>query len=62
MSYTLQLVSASKLQASVLYPMVSGGSVVLCAFAGRIFFGEKPDRITLFGLILSFAATFFFLF
>ncbi|MBQ3636749.1 MAG: hypothetical protein II953_00165 [Clostridia bacterium] len=61
-SYTLQLVSASKLPASVLYPMVTGGSVVLSAVAGRIFFGEKPDRITLFGLILSFAATFFFLF
>jgi|GEM_PF-303655 len=61
-SYTLQLVSASHLPASVLYPMVTGGSVVLSAAAGRIFFGEKPDRITLFGLILSFAATFLFLF
>lgn len=61
-SYTLQLVSASHLPASVLYPMVTGGSVVLSAVAGRIFFGEKPDRITLTGLILSFAATFFFLF
>ncbi len=61
-SYTLQLVSASELPASVLYPMVTGGSIVLSAVAGRIFFGEKPDRITLFGLLLSFAATFFFLF
>ena len=61
-SYTLQLVSASHLPASVLYPMVTGGIVVLSAVAGRIFFGEKPDRITLFGLILSFAATFVFLF
>ena len=42
--------------------MVTGGSVVLSAVAGRIFFGEKPDRITLAGLILSFAATFLFLF
>ena len=61
-SYTLQLTSASRLPASVLYPMVTGGSVVLSAVAGRIFFGEKPDRITLVGLILSFAATFLFLF
>ena len=61
-SYTLQLLSASNLPASVLYPMVTGGSVVLSAVAGRIFFGEKPDRVTLAGLILSFAATFFFLF
>ena len=61
-SYTLQLTSASRLPASVLYPMVTGGSVVLSAVAGRIFFGEKPDKITLAGLILSFAATFLFLF
>ena len=46
----------------VLYPMVTGGSVVLSAVAGRIFFREKPDRITLAGLILSFIATFLFLF
>lgn len=61
-SYTLQLTSASHLPASVLYPMVTGGSVVLSAVAGRIFFHEKPDKITLAGLILSFAATFLFLF
>ncbi|MBQ3814746.1 MAG: hypothetical protein II836_01720, partial [Clostridia bacterium] len=61
-SYTLQLLSASNLPASVLYPMVTGGSVVLSAVAGRIFFGEKPDRITLAGLALSFVATFLFLF
>lgn len=61
-SYTLQLLSASKLPASVLYPMVTGGSVVLSAVAGRIFFREKPDRITLAGLALSFVATFLFLF
>lgn len=61
-SYTLQLTSASHLPASVLYPMVTGGSVVLSAVAGRIFFGEKPDRVTLIGLLLSFAATFLFLF
>ncbi|MBR5680098.1 MAG: hypothetical protein IKX19_05535 [Clostridia bacterium] len=61
-SYTLQLLSASKLPASVLYPMVTGGSVVLSAVAGRIFFREKPDKITLAGLALSFVATFLFLF
>lgn len=61
-SYTLQLTSAAHLPASVLYPMVTGGSVVLSAVAGWIFFHEKPDKITLAGLLLSFAATFFFLF
>ncbi len=61
-SYTLQLTSAAHLPASVLYPMVTGGSVVLSAVAGWIFFHEKPDKITLAGLLLSFAATFLFLF
>lgn len=60
-SYMLQLVSAGKVPASVMYPMMTGGSVVLTAVAGRIFFREKPDKITLIGLILSFASTFLFL-
>lgn len=61
-SYMLQLVSAGKLDASVMYPMMTGGSVVLSAIAGFIFFREKPDKISLIGLVLSFAATFLFLF
>ena len=61
-SYMLQLVSAGKLDASVMYPMLTGGSVVLSALAGFVFFKEKPDRISFIGLLLSFAATFLFLF
>lgn len=61
-SYTLQLLSAGKVPASVMYPMMTGGSVVLTAVAGLVFFHEKPDKISLIGLILSFAATFLFLF
>ena len=61
-SYMLQLVSAGQVPASVMYPMMTGGSMVLSAIAGRIFFGEKPDKISLIGLIISFAATFLFLF
>ena len=61
-SYTLQLVSAVKLPASVMYPMLTGGTVVLSAVAGFVLFREKPDRISLMGLLLSFAATFLFLF
>lgn len=60
-SYALQLIGASKVDASVLYPIITGGSVVLSAVSAFVFFREKPDRITLFGLILSFAATFLFL-
>ena len=61
-SYTLQLISAGKVDASAMYPMMTGGSVVLSALAGRIFFGEKPDKISLVGIVLAFAATFLFLF
>ena len=61
-SYVLQLVSAAHVAASALYPMITGGSVVLSALAGLICFKEKPDRISLIGLILSFAATCLFLF
>lgn len=61
-SYMLQLIGAANVPASVLYPLVTGGSVVLSAAAGYIFFGEKPDKPSLIGLILSFAATFLFLF
>ena len=61
-SYVLQLVSAAHVAASALYPMITGGSMVLSALAGLILFKEKPDKISLIGLALSFAATFLFLF
>ena len=61
-SYLLQLIGAANVPASVLYPLVTGGMMVLSAVAGIIFFREIPDRKTAVGLILSFAATFLFLF
>ncbi len=61
-SYMLQLIGAANVPASVLYPLVTGGSVVLSAVAGLLFFKEKPDKISGIGLLLSFAATFLFLF
>lgn len=63
MSYLLQLrVASSPLPASVQYPMLTGGSVVLTALAGFLFFREKPDKLSFSGILLSFAATFLFLF
>lgn len=61
-SYFLQLVGAANLPASVLYPMVTGGSIVLTAIAAAVFFKEKPAKPALAGLILAFCATFLFLF
>lgn len=61
-SYMLQLVGAAHVPASVLYPLVTGGMVVLSAIAGMVFFREFPAKKTAIGLLLSFAATFLFLF
>ncbi|MBR4961120.1 MAG: hypothetical protein IKY52_09505 [Clostridia bacterium] len=61
-SYMLQLIGAANVPASVLYPMVTGGMMVLSAVAGMVFFREFPDKKTAVGLLLAFAATFLFLF
>lgn len=62
-SYLLQLTAAaSDMPASVQYPMMTGGSVVLTALAGYFFFRETQSKKALIGTILAFAATFLFLF
>jgi len=62
-SYLLQLLAAaSTMPASVQYPMMTGGSVVLTALAGYLFFHEKQSKKALVGTVLAFAATFLFLF
>ena len=62
-SYLLQLLAAaSTMPASVQYPMMTGGSVVLTALAGYLFFHESQSHRALIGTVLAFAATFLFLF
>lgn len=60
-SYFLQLVGASHLPATVLYPMITGGAIFLTALAGRIFYKEKLDKIKTVSVAAAFAATFMFL-
>ena len=60
-SYLCQLAGASHLPATVLYPMITGGSVVLTAIAGRIFFGQKLTRQATIGIVLCLIATLLFL-
>lgn len=61
-SYLLQLkVAASDLPASVQYPMLTGGSIVLTAIAGILIFKEKPSKFAIIDLCITFAATFLFL-
>lgn len=61
LAYMLQLMGAAALPATVLYPLVTGGTIVLTALAGRAFFREKltPRLLTAIGLCC--AATLLFL-
>lgn len=60
-SYIFQLIGASHLPATVLYPMVTGGSIVLSAFSGLIFFREKLSGYQWLSIGLSLAGTLCFL-
>lgn len=60
-SYLLQLIGAKTLPATVLYPMVTGGTVVLTSLMGLLFFHEKPGKLGAAGIACCFAATMMFL-
>lgn len=61
LSYILQLLAASKLPATVLYPFTTGGTVVLTALMGIIFFSEKPDARQWVSMLLCLVGTCMFL-
>lgn len=61
-TYFLQLVSAAHLPSTVLYPVVTGGTVIFTAVAGRIFFKEKHTLKEILGFALSFLAILLFAF
>ena len=60
-SYFLQLVGAAKLPASVLYPMVTGGSIIFSALAGVLIFRERLRWQQIISIILCFIGTLLFL-
>lgn len=60
-SYMLQLIGAKALPATVLYPMVTGGSIIFSAFAGKIFYKEKISKYQWISIALCFAGTCMFL-
>jgi drug/metabolite transporter (DMT)-like permease len=60
--YLLQLISAVNLDASVLYPMVTGGTIILTTLSGSIFFKEKISLWMLLSLIFTLVGTILFLF
>ncbi len=60
-SYLLQLIGAAELPATVLYPLITGGSIILTALADRIAFKEKLTPRLYASIGLCFAATLLFL-
>ena len=60
-SYLLQLWGAISVPATVLYPFVTGGSIVLSSLFGKILFKEKLSRNLIIGVILCFIGTVMFL-
>lgn len=60
-SYTLQLIGARELPATVLYPIVTGGSIAFSALSGKIFFKEKLSFYQIIGIALCLAGTLLFL-
>jgi drug/metabolite transporter (DMT)-like permease len=49
-SYYFQLLGPKNLDAGMLYPLISGGSIVLTALAAFIAFREKPSKPALVGI------------
>lgn len=60
-SSVLQLTGAATIDASLLYPFITGGSIVFSALTGIIIFRERPSRGTVVSIVLSFIGTLFFL-
>ena len=60
-SYMIQLTGAASLPATVLYPFITGGSMIFSALAGRLFFKEKLTKNIIISLVLCFVGTLLFL-
>lgn len=60
-SYMLQLIGAKELPATVLYPIVTGGSIIFSALSGKVFFKEKLSVHQIVGIACCFAGTLLFL-
>jgi len=58
-SYMLQLIGAATLPASLMFPMVSGGSMIFSTITGMIMFKEKPTKLQVIGVSLCFVGTLF---
>lgn len=57
----LQFASASHINASVQYPILTGGSIVFSALLGYLVFKEKISRLTTLSIAVAFLATCLFI-
>lgn len=60
-SYLLQLIGAKDIDATVLYPIITGGSIFFTTLAGWIFFKEKPTAKVIASVVICFLGTCLFL-
>lgn len=60
-SYMLQLIGAESLPVSVLYPFITGGSIILTSFAGVAFLKEKLTIRQWMAVTACFVGTLLFL-
>lgn len=60
-SYLLQLNGAASLPATVVYPIVTGGSIVFTTLVGWLVLKEKPTKQLIVGVLICFAGTCLFL-
>lgn len=56
-SYILQLMSASNLPATVVYPFITGGTIILTAVGGVLFFRDELPKKQWIGIAVCFAGT-----
>ncbi len=60
-SYMIQLLGAKNLPATVLYPFLTGGSMICSTLAGIVIFREKPPKSVIISVCLCFVGTLMFL-
>ena len=60
-AYMLQLICATKVPVTVLYPLVTGISIILTSLVGKIFFKEHISKKQYIGIAVCFVGTLLFL-
>lgn len=61
LSYILQLNGAKELPATVLYPVITGGTIIFSSLTGMVLFKEKISKCLVLSIIICFAGTCMFL-